>query len=117
MRTVDITDEESFEKLILAYDYSTRGSSKYMVLEEEPKMIEKGPYKYPGAEVCKEKIMIDYFEQLSQEEQEDITEVIQILYRQTFLLERKYDKRSGRMQYVREYRICSKHLEFVKGIL
>ena len=34
-------------------------------------------------------------------------EVIQILYRQTFLLERKYDKKSGRMQYVREYRICS----------
>ena len=33
--------------------------------------------------------MIDYFEQLSQEEQEVITEVIQILYRQTFLLERK----------------------------
>lgn len=59
--------------------------------------------------------MIDYFEQLSQEEQEDITEVIQILYRQTFLLERKYDKKSGRMQYVREYRICSKHLEFLRA--
>ena len=59
--------------------------------------------------------MIDYFEQLSQEEQEDLTEVIQILYRQTFLLERKYDKRSGRMQYVREYRICSKHLEFLRA--
>ena len=59
--------------------------------------------------------MIDYFEQLSQEEQEDITEVIQILYRQTFLLERKYDKRSGRMQYVREYRICSKHMEFLRA--
>lgn len=59
--------------------------------------------------------MIDYFEQLSQEEQEVITEVIQILHRQTFLLERKYDKRSGRMQYVREYRICSKHLEFLRA--
>ena len=59
--------------------------------------------------------MIDYFEQLSQEEQEVITEVIQILYRQTFLLERKYDKRSGGMQYVREYRICSKHLEFLRA--
>ena len=59
--------------------------------------------------------MIDYFEQLSQEEQEDITEVIQILYRQTFLLERKYDKKSGRMQYVREYRICSKHMEFLRA--
>lgn len=31
--------------------------------------------------------MIEYFEQLSQEEQEEITEVIQILYRQTFVLE------------------------------
>lgn len=59
--------------------------------------------------------MIDYFEQLSQEEQEDITEVIQILYRQTFLLERKYDKKSGRMQYVREYQICSKHMEFLRA--
>lgn len=45
---VDITDEESFEKLILAYDYSTRRSSKYMVLDEEPEIIEKGPYKYPA---------------------------------------------------------------------
>ena len=59
--------------------------------------------------------MIDYFEQLSQEEQEEITEVIQLLYRQTFLLERKYDKRSGRMQYVREYRTCGKHLEFLRA--
>lgn len=45
---VDITDEESFEKLILAYDYSIRRSSKYMVLDEEPEIIEKGPYKYPA---------------------------------------------------------------------
>lgn len=58
--------------------------------------------------------MIDYFEQLMQEEQDEITEVIQLLYRQTFLLERKYDKRTGRMQYVKEYRTCSKHLEFLR---
>ncbi|MGN1377797.1 MAG: DUF4194 domain-containing protein [Dorea sp.] len=58
--------------------------------------------------------MIEYYEQLSQEEKEEITEVVQTLYRQTFLLERKYDKRSGRMQYTKEYRICSKHLEFLK---
>ena len=42
--------------------------------------------------------MIDYYEQLTQEEKEEITEVIQTLYRQTFLLERKFDKRAGRMQ-------------------
>ena len=59
--------------------------------------------------------MIEYFEQLSQEEQEEITEVIQILYRQTFVLERKFDKRQGRMVQVREYRVLSKHLEFIRA--
>ena len=59
--------------------------------------------------------MIDYYEQLTQEERDEITEVIQMLYRQTFLLERKYDKRVGRMQYTKEYRICNKHLEFMKA--
>lgn len=59
--------------------------------------------------------MIEYFEQLSQEEQEEITEVIQILYRQTFVLERKFDKRQGRMVPVREYRVLSKHLEFIRA--
>ena len=46
--------------------------------------------------------MIDYYEQLTQEEQEAITEVVQTLFRQTFLLERKYDKRTGRLQYGKE---------------
>lgn len=59
--------------------------------------------------------MIEYFEQLSQEEQEEITEVIQILYRQTFVMERKFDKRQGRMVPVREYRVLSKHLEFIRA--
>ncbi|MGF0032453.1 DUF4194 domain-containing protein [Bariatricus sp. SGI.154] len=59
--------------------------------------------------------MIDYFEQLTQEEQEDVTEVIQTLYRQTYLLERRFDRRSGRMQYVPEYRTCSKHIEFLRA--
>lgn len=58
--------------------------------------------------------MIDYFEQLIAEEQDEITEIIQMLFRQTYLLERKYDKRSGRMQYTKEYRICEKHKEFLK---
>ena len=43
--------------------------------------------------------MIEYYEQLMQEEQEALTEVIQLLYRQTFLLERKYDRRAGRPAY------------------
>ena len=58
--------------------------------------------------------MIEYYEQLMQEEQEAVTEVIQLLYRQTFLLERKFDKRAGRLSFVKEYRTCSKHLEFLK---
>ena len=59
--------------------------------------------------------MIEYYEQLMQEEQEALTDVIQLLYRQTFLLERKYDRRAGRLAYVKEYRICSKHLEFLRA--
>ena len=43
-----IADEESFEKLILAYDYSTRRNSKYIVLEEDTPHIENGCYKYPA---------------------------------------------------------------------
>ena len=53
---VDIMDEETFEKLILAYDYRTRRSSKYMVLEEEPNMIEKGPYKYPALKFVRRRL-------------------------------------------------------------
>lgn len=59
--------------------------------------------------------MIEYYEQLIQEEQEAVTGVIQALFRQTFLLERKFDKRSGRLSYVKEYRTCSKHLDFLKA--
>ena len=60
--------------------------------------------------------MIEYYEQLTQEEQEAVTEVIRTLYRQTYLLERKYDRRTGRMQYMKEYRVCSKHLESLRNI-
>ena len=59
--------------------------------------------------------MIDYYEQLTQEEKEEVTDVIQTLYRQTFLLERKFDKRAERMQYTKEYCTCTKHLEFFKA--
>ena len=45
---IDIADEEEFEKLILAYDYSTRKSSRYMLLEEEPEQIENNGYRYPA---------------------------------------------------------------------
>lgn len=60
------------------------------------------------------KALIEYYEQIPQEEQDLLTEVIKILFRQTYLLERKYDRRTGRMQYVKEFRTCSRHLEFLR---
>lgn len=59
--------------------------------------------------------MIDYFEQLSAEEQQKVKESIQLLYRQTFLLERKYDRRSGRYQMNQEFYKCNKYLEFIRS--
>lgn len=44
---IEISNDEEFEKLILAYDYSTRRNSKYKILEEEPEMLERNHYKYP----------------------------------------------------------------------
>lgn len=59
--------------------------------------------------------MIEYFDLLPEEEQQQLTEVIQTLLKQTFVLERKYEKRTGRFTFNREYRILSKHLEFLKA--
>ena len=43
-----LTSEEDFEKLILAYDLSTRKNSKYKTLEEDAETIEKNGYRYPA---------------------------------------------------------------------
>lgn len=45
---LEITGDEDFEKLILAYDYSTRKNSRYMLLEEDAEMVEHGGYRYPA---------------------------------------------------------------------
>ena len=42
-----VTNDEEFEKLILAYDYSTRQKSLYHVEEEEAELIDNGRYRYP----------------------------------------------------------------------
>ena len=39
--------EDDFEKLILAYDYSTRRNSWYAAVEEESEMVENGRFRYP----------------------------------------------------------------------
>ncbi len=59
--------------------------------------------------------MIEYYEQLSQEEQEKVRDTIQTLYRQTFLLEKKYDKKTGRYRLNPEYYECTGHLEFIRA--
>ena len=59
--------------------------------------------------------MIEYYEQLMNEEQEELTEVIKLLYRQTFLLERKYEKKTGRFILNRDFRVADRHLEFLKA--
>ena len=43
-----VSNDEEFEKLILAYDYSTRLKSAYEVEDQEPEMIHNGRYTYPG---------------------------------------------------------------------
>lgn len=58
--------------------------------------------------------MIEYMENLPDEERQQVTEVIRLLLRQTFLLERKYDKKTGRFLFNKEFRICNKHLEFLQ---
>jgi len=45
---LQITDEETFEKLILAYDYSTRRNSKYKIIDEEVEAVEQDGYRYPA---------------------------------------------------------------------
>ena len=61
--------------------------------------------------------MIPYYDSLTGEEKREVTDSIRLLLRQTFLLERKYDRRTERFQNNREYRICGKHLEFIREYL
>lgn len=61
--------------------------------------------------------MIPYYEELMPEEQAELTEIIRLLYRQTFILERRYDRRSARYQYNKDYRLCTKHMEFIREYL
>ena len=43
-----VGSEEEFEKLVLAYDYSTRKGSPYRVREQETQIVFNGWYLYPG---------------------------------------------------------------------
>ena len=62
-----------------------------------------------------EENLLSGYDELAGEEQAEVTESIRLLLRQTFILERKYDRRTGRFQYNREFRLCSRHLEFIRA--
>lgn len=57
--------------------------------------------------------MLEQYQEWNTIEQETVQAVIRKLLSQTFLLERKYDKKSGRMASDREYEFCADHLEFL----
>lgn len=54
--SLPMREEDEFEKLILAYDLSTRRNSKYMVLEEDVRMVEKNGYRYPTLKFVKRQV-------------------------------------------------------------
>ena len=57
--------------------------------------------------------MFEGYEELTAAEQEKMQEVIRLLWSQTFLLERKYDKKNGRLVSDRNYDFCDRHMEFL----
>jgi hypothetical protein len=59
--------------------------------------------------------MFQYYNELLDEEKEDLTEVIKILQSQTYLLEKKYDSKAERYVASKTYRNCERHLDFLKA--
>ena len=57
--------------------------------------------------------MLEQYQEWNTIEQETMQEVIRRLLSQTFLLDRKYDKKSGRMASDREYEFCADHMAFL----
>lgn len=57
--------------------------------------------------------MFEGYEELTAAEQERMQEVIRLLWSQTFLLERKYDKKGGRLVSDKNYDFCDRHQEFL----
>lgn len=51
----NMTDGD-FEKLILAYDFSTRKNSRYRVVEESGKIIENGGFSYPAMKFVQRRV-------------------------------------------------------------
>lgn len=58
--------------------------------------------------------MFPYYHELLDEEKNELTEVVKTLQSQTFILERKYDKKTERYIPNKLYRTCERHLDFLK---
>lgn len=58
--------------------------------------------------------MIQYYCELLDEEKNELTEAVRTLQSQTFVLERKYDKKAERYIPNKIYRTCERHLDFLK---
>lgn len=58
--------------------------------------------------------MLTYYRGLLDEEKVRVTDVIKKLLNQTYILERKYDKKTDRYLVNEDYRICERHIEFLK---
>lgn len=57
--------------------------------------------------------MFEYYEELTGGDQEKLQSIIQQLFRQTYILERKYDRKAGRMVINPDFYFCDKHMEFL----
>ncbi|MDF2888113.1 MAG: hypothetical protein K0R23_2498 [Lacrimispora sp.] len=60
---------------------------------------------------------IPYYDGLLQGEKAELRDAIRLLLKQTFILEHRYDKRSSRFLYNQEFKVCNKHLEFIRAYL
>lgn len=60
---------------------------------------------------------IPYYDGLLQGEKEEVRDALRLLLKQTFILEHKYDRRTNRFLYNPEFKICNKHLEFIRTYL
>ncbi len=58
--------------------------------------------------------MFPYYNELLDEEKEELKDAIKTLYHQTYILERKYDKKTERYLPNRLYRTCERHLDFLR---
>ena len=59
--------------------------------------------------------MIPYYHEMLDEEKDELTEAIKTLGNQTYVLERKYDRKVERYLPNRIYRTCERHLDFLKS--